>query len=360
MFCPNCGLQIKENVHFCHRCGTPITAQSETSDKTPPSTTIQSTPTPPEAKQTSATTPPPTPAPLESEQSAVATPVPVPTYKIVTLPSGKKIKVKNDKAQPATPPKERAPLTDLWAWLLAVLPNTTATIVFCFSDSPVLAWICVVILTIIFAIRDETAITKAGFGKEAPNIGCAIGGLLAFGFPPIFYLFSRAKRINKNYGPAILSGSLFLIPVIISFSLAANNETRSADSYFGDKTTEKTAQEQFENRKEIVSKEFNFFKLCANLKFIEAEIMSEEEFEAKWGFSINKGIALIHNFDHDSKLTAEGTMTEAEFKAKWGFPASARDELTNDFYRDFNRDIRRLKAGLMSVAELKSKWEINK
>lgn len=360
MFCPNCGSQIEENKRFCSGCGTPITAQSNPSDTTPPPTPVQPTPTPLEGGQPIAATPLSTPATPKSEQSAAATPAPIPTYKIVTLPSGKKIKVKNDKAQPATPPKERAPLTDLWAWLLAVLPNTTATIVFYFSDSPVLAWICVVILTIIFAIRDETAITKAGFGKEAPNIGCVIGGLLAFGFPPIFYLFSRAKRINKNYGPAILSGTLFLLPVIISFSLAANNETRSADSYSGDKATEKTGQEQIENRSNIVSKHFNFFKLCANLKFIEAKVMSKEEFEAKWGFKLSEAITLVRDFDRDCEFTDEGTMTEAEFKAKWGFAASAVDTLVEDFSRDFNRDVKRVKAGLMSTNEIKAKWEVNK
>lgn len=345
MFCPNCGSQITENVHFCPRCGTSITAQPETSDKTPPSTTIQSTP--PETEQTSATTPPPTPATPESEQSTVATPAPAPTYTIVTLPSGKKIKVKNDKAQTATPTptKNRAPLTDFWTWLLATFPPILWAILCWITGDWSVAFIGSGILTVVFALKDETALEKAGYRKEAPDFK------LALALYPIFYLFIRAKRTNKNYGPTAIFALLCIIATLLFYTFLQVTVSDLAN---------KIDQEQFENRKEIVSKEFNFFKLCANLKFVEAKIMSEEEFEAKWGFDIKKGIALIHNFDYDFKLTTEGTITEAEFKAKWGFPASARDELTNDFSHDFNRDIRRLKAGLMSVAELKAKWEINK
>ena len=137
-----------------------------------------------------------------------------------------------------------------------------------------------------------------------------------------------------------------MLPVIISFSLAANNETRSADSYFGDKATEKTGQEQIENRSNIVSKHFNFFKLCANLKLIEAKVMSKEEFEAKWGFKLSEAITLVRDFDRTREFTDDGTMTDTEFKAKWGFTASAVDTLVEDFSRDFNRDVKRVKAGL--------------
>lgn len=240
MFCPNCGSQIKENVHFCPICGTPITAQPETSNKTPPSTTIQSTPTPPEAEQTSATTPPPTPSPLESEQSAVATPAPVPTYKIVTLPSGKKIKVKNDKAQPVTPPKERAPLTDLWAWLLATCPPFIWVILCWVTGVWSVAFIGSGILTVVFALKDETVLEKAGYRKEAPDFKLALAPY------PIFYLFIRAKRTNKNYGPTAISALLCIIATLIFYTVV-----QAAASDFADVAKGEMTKEEFEVKWDI-------------------------------------------------------------------------------------------------------------
>lgn len=239
MFCPNCGSQIEENERFCSGCGTPITAQSNPSDTTPPPTPVQPTPTPLEGGQPIAATPLSTPATPESEQSAAATPAPIPTYKIVTLPSGKKIKVKNDKAQPATPPKERAPLTDLWAWLLATIPPFIWLILCWITDWSV-AFIGSGILTCIFALKDETALEKAGYRKEAPDFK------LALALYPIFYLFTRAKRTNKNYSPAAISALLCIIATLIFYTVV-----QAAVSDLAGVTKGEMTKEEFEAKWDI-------------------------------------------------------------------------------------------------------------
>lgn len=322
MFCPNCGSQIKENAHFCPRCGTPITAQPETSDKTPPSTTIQSTPTPPEAEQTSATTPPPTPAPLESEQSAATSPAPVPTYKIVTLPSGKKIKVKNDKAQPATPPKERAPLTDLWAWLLATFPPIVWAILCWITGVWSVAFIGSGILTVVFALKDEAVLEKAGYRKEAPDFK------LALALYPIFYLFIRAKRTNKNYGPTAISALLCIIATLIFYTVV-----QAAASDFVDVAKGEMTKEEFEAKWDIKKQSITkkpsikfvdgidmletISKLSTQIKLANNGIMSQKEFEAQWGFDVPEAIKLLLDWKHDTERLQAELMSEEEFETKW-------------------------------------------
>lgn len=321
MFCPNCGSQIEENERFCSGCGTPITAQSNPSDTTPPPTPVQPTPTPLEGGQPIAATPLSTPATPESEQSAAATPAPIPTCKIVTLPSGKKIKVKNDKAQPATPPKERAPLTDLWAWLLATIPPFIWLILCWITNSWSVAFIGSGILTCIFALKDETALEKAGYRKEAPDFK------LALALYPIFYLFTRAKRTNKNYDPAAISALLCIIATLIFYTVVQAAVSDLAGVTKGEMTEEEfeakwDIKKQTTTKKQAITFDEDnphetLFKLTTQIGLVKNGIMSPKEFEAQWGINLSEAIELVLDLERDVKRHKIGLMSEEEFEAKW-------------------------------------------
>lgn len=324
MFCPNCGSQIEEKTPFCANCGTPITRQSEAAVSTPPPTAEQSMPTTSEAEQTSATTPPPTPATPESEQSTVATPAPIPAYKIVTLPSGKKIKVKNDKAPPTppTPPKERAPLTDLWAWLLATVPPIIWAILCWITGSWGVAFIGSGILTVVFALKDETVLEKAGYRKEAPDFK------LALALYPIFYLFTRAKRINKNYGPAAISALLCIIATLLFYTFLQAAVSDFVGVVKGE-MTEEEFEAKWDIKKQSITKKPSIkfvdgidmletiSKLSTQIKLANNGIMSQKEFEAQWGFDVPEAIKLLLDWKHDTERLQAELMSEEEFATKW-------------------------------------------
>lgn len=296
MFCPNCGSQTEEQGKFCTRCGHPITTRSENPEITPPPTAINSTPAP-QAPTNSPTSEPP------------------PAHKIVTLPSGKKIKVKNDKIQSTQPiqPKERAPLTNLWAWLLAIVPPFTWIILYLISNRSV-AFIGTAILVVFFALKDESVLEKAGYRKEAPDFK------LALAFYPLFYLFIRAKRTNKNYGPAAISTLLCTIETVIVLSLAQAVVSDTIDVVSGNMTQEEFGNKWAKEKVETASISLNaetIVKLSIDLGHVNNGIMSKREFKARWGLEVSDAIKLLLDLERDAKRVHAGLMSEEDFKAKW-------------------------------------------
>jgi hypothetical protein len=297
MFCSNCASKIEENARFCTRCGTAITALPKSSDTPPPSTTIQVTPTI-----------------SEPEQPIAATPSSVPSQKIITLPSGRKIKVKP--SAPPTPPKEYPPLTNLWVWLLATVPPFIWLILLCLTESWGLACAGAGILTVVFALKDENALRKAGCIKEASDFR------LALCIYPVFYLFSRASRTNKNYGPAALSSLLLIIDIIICctivqsiFSDIVNDrKNRSIKEEMTELSITEKAPITFADGDELL--EF-LIKSASHIELVQKGIMTKREFEAEWGISPSEAIEVINDLERDSNRLNVGLMTEEEFEAKW-------------------------------------------
>lgn len=298
MFCPNCGSQTEEQRNFCTRCGHPIATRSENPEITPPPTAMNSTP-------------------AHQEPQNFPTSEPPPAHKIVTLPSGKKIKVKNDKIQSAqtTQPKERAPLTNLWAWLLATVPPFTWIFLYLISGRTLgVACIGTAILVVFFALKDETALEKAGYRKEAPDFKFALAVY------PFFYLFLRAKRINKNYGPAAISTLLCIIETLIVLSLIQAVVSDITDLASGNIT-----QEEFGNKwaKEKVKKSSislngeTIVDLSIDIGHVNDGIMSKREFKTRWGLEISDAIQLILDLERDVKRVNVGLMSREDFKAKW-------------------------------------------
>ena len=233
------------------------------------------------------------------------------------MPSGKKIKVKNDKIQSAqtTQPKERAPLTNLWAWLLATVPPFTWIFLYLISGRTLgVACIGTAILVVFFALKDETALEKAGYRKEAPDFKFALAVY------PFFYLFLRAKRINKNYGPAAISTLLCIIETLIVLSLIQAVVSDITDLASGNIT-----QEEFGNKwaKEKVKKSSislngeTIVDLSIDIGHVNDGILSKREFKTRWGLEISDAIQLILDLERDVKRVNVGLMSREDFKAKW-------------------------------------------
>lgn len=193
MFCTNCGNELQSQDRFCPKCG-----------KSHESLVEPSVPTHLDNSTTES---------LEAgtktlQKGSVSQESP---YKIVTLPSGKRVKVKKEafKSSTSQQSKERLPLTDKWAWLLAIVPIIVWSVVAIISPSWGAALICSGIVLIILTLKDEAVLEKAGYRKEAAEIGfhsCLF---------PYWYLFRRAKLTNKNYGPAVTSFLLWVISIAL-------------------------------------------------------------------------------------------------------------------------------------------------
>lgn len=193
MFCTNCGNELQSQDRFCPKCGKSHESLVEPSVPThlDNSTT--------ESLEAGTKT-------LQKESVSQES-----SYKIVTLPSGKRVKVKNEafKSSTSQQSKVRLPLTDKWAWLLAIVPIIVGYVVGIISSSGSASFICMGIVLIILTLKDEAVLEKAGYRKEAAEIG------IRPCFFPYWYLFRRAKLTNKNYGPAVTSFLLWVIYIAL-------------------------------------------------------------------------------------------------------------------------------------------------
>ena len=164
MFCGKCGSRIADGNVFCTNCGVPITVLTTASSAQPV--------------------------------------VPAPSIPPTTT------QIKDPETQPAL---TTVPISDKWPWLLATIPMSVSLILSMVvpSNTTIIA-IVVVILNIIFVSLDDNYLKK----KEIQTKSWMWMGILLV---PV-YLFVRAGKTNKHFGPGIVWCVLGGIDLMISLA----------------------------------------------------------------------------------------------------------------------------------------------
>lgn len=165
MFCGKCGSKIADGNVFCTNCGAPVSLSTAVSSVQPDVAPVPSTP--PTTTQTN---------------------VPE-TQPVMTMAS----------------------LSDKWPWLLATIPMSVSIVLSMImpSNTTIVA-IIVVILNIIFASLDDNYLKKKGIQTKSWM-------WMGFILVPV-YLFVRAGKTNKHFGPGIVWCVLCGLDMIIQLS----------------------------------------------------------------------------------------------------------------------------------------------
>ena len=171
MFCGKCGSKIADGNAFCTICGAPITLLNSP----------------------------------HTVQQVVLVPSTSPTTTQIKAPE----------TQPAL---TTVSLSDKWPWLLATIPmSVSIALTLVMPSNTTIIAIIVLVLNIIFASLDDNYLKKKEIQTKAWM-------WMGFILVPV-YLFVRAGKTNKHFGPGIVWCVLAGIDLIIS---VANSMTSIA------------------------------------------------------------------------------------------------------------------------------------
>lgn len=167
MFCGKCGSNIANGNTFCTNCGAPISIMNN---------------------------------------PATAQPV------VVMVPSAPPANIPQKSSE--TPPLSTAmQISDKWAWLLATIPlSVSLVLTVAMPAQTTIIGIIVLILNIIFVSLDDNYLKK----KDIQTKSWMWTGIILV---PV-YLFMRAGKTNKHFGPGIVWCVLCGIDMIISVANA--------------------------------------------------------------------------------------------------------------------------------------------
>ena len=165
MFCGKCGSIIANGNTFCTNCGAPISLMNNPTAAQPVVVLVPSTP--------------PTTAPQKT---------------VETLPLSTAVQI-----------------SDKWAWLLATIPMSVSIVLtVAMPSQTTIIGIIVLILNIIFVSLDDNYLKK----NDIQTKSWIWTGIILV---PV-YLFMRAGKTNKHFGPGIVWCVLCGIDMIISIA----------------------------------------------------------------------------------------------------------------------------------------------